>query len=145
MQVLKFGGSSVAHAENINKVIDIVQKATINGRTVVVVSALSGVTDLLLQAASLAAAGSEDYKEKLKIIEQKHLDAVKQLIPVINQSHLLSLVKKACNEMEDICNGILLLQELTARTNDRMASYGEWLSSQIIAAAFRQKGFKLSG
>ena len=142
MQVLKFGGSSVAHAENINKVIDIVQKATINGRTVVVVSALSGVTDLLLQAASLAAAGSEDYKEKLKIIEQKHLDAVKQLIPVINQSHLLSLVKKACNEMEDICNGILLLQELTARTNDRMASYGEWLSSQIIAAAFQAKGFQ---
>ena len=142
MQVLKFGGSSVAHAENINKVIDIVQKATINGRTVVVVSALSGVTDLLLQAASLAAAGSEDYKEKLKIIEQRHLDAVKQLIPVINQSHLLSLVKKACNEMEDICNGILLLQELTARTNDRMASYGEWLSSQIIAAAFQAKGFQ---
>ncbi|HMX77737.1 MAG TPA: bifunctional aspartate kinase/homoserine dehydrogenase I, partial [Chitinophagaceae bacterium] len=103
---------------------------------------LSGVTDLLLQAASLAAAGSEDYKEKLKIIEQKHLDAVKQLIPVINQSHLLSLVKKACNEMEDICNGILLLQELTARTNDRMASYGEWLSSQIIAAAFQAKGFQ---
>lgn len=142
MQVLKFGGSSVAHAENINKVIDIVQKATINGRTVVVVSALSGVTDLLLQAASLAVNGSEEYKERLKLIEQKHLDAVKQLIPVINQSHLLSLVKKACNEMEDICNGILLLQELTARTNDRMASYGEWLSSQIIAAAFQAKGFQ---
>ncbi len=142
MQVLKFGGSSVAHAENINKVIDIVQKATINGRTVVVVSALSGVTDLLLQAASLAVNGSEEYKERLKLIEQKHLDAVKQLIPVTNQSHLLSLVKKACNEMEDICNGILLLQELTARTNDRMASYGEWLSSQIIAAAFQAKGFQ---
>lgn len=44
--------------------------------------------------------------------------------------------------MEDICNGILLLQELTARTNDRMASYGEWLSSQIIAAAFQAKGFQ---
>ncbi|HMX78158.1 MAG TPA: bifunctional aspartate kinase/homoserine dehydrogenase I, partial [Chitinophagaceae bacterium] len=82
MQVLKFGGSSVAHAENINKVIDIVQKATFNGRTVVVVSALSGVTDLLLQAASLAVNGSEEYKERLKLIEQKHLDAVKQLIPV---------------------------------------------------------------
>ena len=142
MQVLKFGGSSVAHAENINKVIDIVQKATINGRTVVVVSALSGVTDLLLQAASLAVNGSEEYKERLKLIEQKHLDAVKQLIPVTNQSHLLSMVKKVCNEMEDICNGILLLQELTARTNDRMASYGEWLSSQIIAAAFQAKGFQ---
>lgn len=143
MQVLKFGGSSVANAENILKVIDIVRQAADKDRTIVVVSALSGVTDLLLQAASLAANGEEGFKEKLSVIEQKHMEAVKQLIPVAHQSHLLSLVKKTCNEIEDICNGIFLLQELTPRTKDRLAGYGEWLSSQIIAAAFNEKGIKI--
>jgi aspartokinase/homoserine dehydrogenase 1 len=140
MQVLKFGGTSVANAENISKVISIVQAATQKDTTVVVVSALGGVTDLLLNAAALAAEGNETYKEKLVTIEQRHMDAVKQLIPVASQSQLLSLVKKSCNEIEDICSGIFLLGELTARSRDRIGSYGEWLSSQIIAAAFRAQG-----
>jgi aspartokinase/homoserine dehydrogenase 1 len=50
---------------------------------------------------------------------------------------MLSLVKAACNEIEDICNGIFLLGELTARSKDRIGSYGEWISSQIIAAKFK--------
>ena len=54
------------------------------------------------------------YKDKLGLVEQRHLEAVKQLIPVAHQSQLLSLVKKSCNEIEDICNGIFLLRELTA-------------------------------
>ncbi|HKB43686.1 MAG TPA: bifunctional aspartate kinase/homoserine dehydrogenase I, partial [Chitinophagaceae bacterium] len=66
--------------------------------------------------------------------------AVKQLIPVAQQSHLLSIVKQGCNEIEDICNGIFLLAELTSRSKDRISSYGEWLSSQIIAAKFEADG-----
>ncbi|MBL7749384.1 MAG: bifunctional aspartate kinase/homoserine dehydrogenase I [Chitinophagaceae bacterium] len=145
MQVLKFGGTSVANADNINKVVTIVKDKIKTGKTIVVVSALGGVTDLLLNAATLAAAGDELYKEKLNIIEQRHIEAVKQLIPVANQSQLLSLVKKACNEIEDICNGIYLLRELTPRSKDRIGSYGEWLSSQIITAKFRSDGFDAIG
>ena len=140
MQVLKFGGTSVANAENINKVVAIVKESIKRDTTVVVVSALGGVTDLLLDAAALAADGNELYKEKLATIELRHIDAVKQLIPVVQQSQLLSLVKKSCNEIEDICNGIFLLRELTARSKDRIGSYGEWLSSQIIAAKFNADG-----
>lgn len=140
MQVLKFGGTSVANAENINKVVAIVKETIKKDTTVVVVSALGGVTDLLLNAAALAAEGNEAYKEKLSLVEQRHLDAVKQLIPVANQSQLLSLVKKSCNELEDICNGIFLLRELTPRSKDRISSYGEWLSSQIISAKFKADG-----
>ena len=140
MQVLKFGGTSVANAENINKVVAIVKESVKRDTTVVVVSALGGVTDLLLDAAALAADGNELYKEKLSTIELRHIDAVKQLIPVVQQSQLLSLVKRSCNEIEDICNGIFLLRELTARSKDRIASYGEWLSSQIIAAKFNADG-----
>jgi aspartokinase/homoserine dehydrogenase 1 len=134
MQVLKFGGTSVANAANITKVIAIVKEAAKKEKTIVIVSALGGVTDLLLGAAALAAEWNEAYKEKLAIIEQRHLEAVKQLIPIAQQSQLLSLVKKSCNEIEDICNGIFLLGELTPRSKDRISSYGEWISSQIIAA-----------
>ena len=140
MQVLKFGGTSVTNAENINKVVAIVKESIKKDKTVVVVSALGGITDLLLCAAALAADGDEQYKEKLITIEQRHIEAVKQLIPVGQQSQLLSLVKKSCNQIEDICNGIFLLRELTARSKDRIGSYGEWLSSQIIAAKFKSDG-----
>ena len=144
MQVLKFGGSSVANAENISRVAKIVATAIQKDNTIVVVSALSGVTDLLLQSAVLAAEGSEEaYKGKINIIQQKHFDAVKQLIPVASQSQLLSLVKRSVNEIEDICNGIFLLREVTPRTKDRLASYGEWLSSQIIASKMQNDGIAI--
>lgn len=140
MQVLKFGGTSVANAENINKVVAIIKESAKKDKTIVVVSALGGITDLLLIAAESAASGDEGYKEKLAVIEQRHLDTVKKLIPVSQQSQLLSLVKKSCNEIEDICSGIFLLGELTARSKDRIASYGEWISSQIITARFNADG-----
>ena len=134
MQVLKFGGSSVKNAENINKVIAIVKEKTRTDKTIVVVSALGGITDILLQCSQLAAEGNERYKEKLQEAEQRHLQAAKELIPITRQSGLLSLVKTLCNEIEDICNGIFLLRELSERTKDRIVSYGEILSSKIIAA-----------
>ncbi len=140
MQVLKFGGSSVANAENINRVVNIIKNATTSDQTIVVVSALGGITDLLLQSATLAAEGNEAYKEKIKKIEQVHFETVKLLIPVATQSQLLSLVKKSINEIEDICNGVYLLGEATPRTKDRLASYGEWLSSQIIMVKLLQEG-----
>ena len=116
------------------------KESALREKTVVVVSALGGITDLLLTAATLAAEGNEVYKEKLTAIEQRHLETVKQLLPVAHQSQLLSLVKKSCNEIEDICNGIFLLRELTARSKDRIASYGEWISSQIVTAKCKADG-----
>ncbi len=133
MQVLKFGGSSVAKAENIFKVIDIIKYN--NNRKVIVVSALGGITDLLITCATKAEKGDEDYKKGLTEIENRHIDAVRGLIPIQLQSSTLSLVKRACNELEDICNGIFLLNECSSRTKDKIVSYGELLSSQIITAA----------
>ncbi|OQP66697.1 bifunctional aspartate kinase/homoserine dehydrogenase I [Niastella populi] len=143
MQVLKFGGTSVANAENMNKVSSIVQQALARipqGKTIVVISALGGVTDVLLQSGGLAAAGDESYKEQLQKVEQRHLEAVKALIPVTQQSSVLSWVKQRCNEIEDICNGVFLLGELSARTKDRIVSFGELLSSKIISARLNAQG-----
>lgn len=140
MQVLKFGGSSVANAENINKVVSIVQKVSQKDKTVLVVSALRGITDQLIASATLAASGNEQYLEQLKEIEIRHLSLVQELIPVARQSSVLSAVKRQCNEIEDICSGVFLLRELSARTRDRLAGYGELLSSGIMAAKFSADG-----
>ena len=134
MQVLKFGGSSVANAVTINKVIAIVKEKVKEDTTVVIVSAFGGITDILLQCSQLAAEGNETYKEKLHEAELHHLNTVKELITITQQSAVLSLVKTLCNEIEDICTGIFLLKELSERTKDRIVSYGEILSSKIIAA-----------
>ena len=134
MQVLKFGGSSVANAANINKVIDIIKEKVKEDTTIIVVSAFGGITDILLQCSQLAAEGNEAYKEKLHEAELRHLTTVKELITITQQSAVLSLVKTLCNEIEDICTGIFLLKELSERTKDRIVSYGEILSSKIIAA-----------
>ncbi len=142
MQVLKFGGTSVATAENIQQVTGIVRSVLEKDNCIVVVSALGGITDLLLDAAAAAAAGDESFRETLKLIEQRHIETVKQLLPVTQQSQALSLVKTTCNEIEDITNGIYLLEELTGKTRDRIASYGELLSSQLIAAKFNTDGLR---
>src|SRR5665213_3288916 len=141
MQVLKFGGTSVANAKNINGVVAIIENAVKNdAETIVVVSALGGVTDALLEAATLASGADISYKEKLQEIEHRHLATVKEVIPLDQQSSVLSMVKKRCNEIEDICNGVFLLKELSLRTKDSIISYGELISSQILAAKLKSKG-----
>ena len=135
MQVLKFGGSSVANSANISKCISIIRHAAHGDKTIVVVSALGGITDALLHCATVAAAGDESYASSLKTIEQRHLDTVRELIPVTGQSSILSMVKKTCNELEDILKGIFLLRELSARTKDSVVSFGEILSSRILSAS----------
>jgi aspartokinase/homoserine dehydrogenase 1 len=140
MQVLKFGGTSVANAENINKVIEIAGHALKKDRTIVVASALGGITDALIQCGTLAAAGDEAYRDKLEEVAHRHLETVRVLIPLTQQSAVLSLVKKRCNEIEDICKGIFLLGELSDRTKDKIVSYGEILSSQIISARLSSLG-----
>ncbi|MEO6894162.1 MAG: aspartate kinase, partial [Ginsengibacter sp.] len=142
MRVLKFGGSSVANAENINKIVAILEDRLKNEKLIVVVSALGGTTDALLNSVILASEGKEEYKDQLHFIENRHLELTKQLIPVAQQSRVLSLVKQHCNDIEDICNGVFLLQELTSRTKDRIMSYGELLSSHIISSKFESIGFK---
>ena len=120
----------MANATNISKCIAIIHKAIEKDKTIVVVSAFSGITDNLLHSATAASSGDERYTESLKAIEQRHLDTVRELIPVTSQSSILSMVKKTCNELEDIFKGIFLLRELSARTKDCVLSFGELLSSR---------------
>ena len=138
MKVLKFGGSSVANAQNIKLVINIVVNSAKDEKLIVVVSAFSKVTDLLQLASRKAAAGDESFKEILIEIEKKHIDAIKELIPVREQSSLLSHIKRIINHLETLLDGCYLLGELSLRTADTILSFGELLSSYIIAEALKQ-------
>lgn len=136
MLVLKFGGTSVGSAAALKNVREIIQNHHAKHRLIVVVSAMSGTTDMLIEAGQKAAAQQEDYKDILKKIEDRHLHTIKELFPVQHQSHVLSLTKTYCNELEDLVNGIFMLGELSARTLDRLMSFGELMSSRIVAASF---------
>ncbi|MDH6250895.1 aspartokinase/homoserine dehydrogenase 1 [Chryseobacterium sp. H1D6B] len=140
MKVLKFGGSSVADAQNILLVENIIKKESIKNKIIVVVSALSGVTDQLIQAAESASKKEENYQLIIQGIEEKHLTAVKNLIPISRQSSWLSFIKKHFNDIEDICSGIFVLGEFTDRIKDKITSYGEFLSSNIIATRLDFEG-----
>ena len=139
MKILKFGGTSVGSSENIKKVVDIVNSRAKVDRTVVVVSAMSGVTNLLLATSKKAAKNDTSYKDGLKLIEDKHFEVVRELIPINDQSGIIANVKVLLNELEDLLQGVSLVRELSKKTSDQIVSFGELLSSTIIANVFKAK------
>ncbi len=139
MNVLKFGGTSVANAKNINLVLEIIAAAAKKDSLVVTVSAFSGVTDLLVAAAAKAASKDKTYKDIVLQIEQKHKEAIEELISLSEQGDLIDSVNSNINHLKTLLDGCYLLGELSNRTSDTILSFGELLSSQIIAAAMHQK------
>ena len=135
MKVLKFGGTSVANSTSIARVMSIVQQEE---QCTVVVSALGGVTDLLLQAMEQAAQNDDSYTTVFPRLEERHLEVIKGFIPAKSQSGLISFVKVELNRLETLLEGIAMLQEITPKAADKVASFGEHLSSTIIAAVFRE-------
>ncbi|MEM6299725.1 MAG: aspartate kinase, partial [Bacteroidota bacterium] len=140
MKVLKFGGSSVRTPETILQVKSIVEKRLQNEPLVVVVSAFGGVTDQLIRISQQAEMGMDSYKTELEDLTTRHLEAVKTLIPVQQQSGILAEVRFVLNELEDILQGVQLVRELSTKTSDFIVSFGERLSSYIIAQAFLHQG-----
>jgi aspartokinase/homoserine dehydrogenase 1 len=86
MRVLKFGGSSVGTPDTIRQVTGIVKKKSINHKLAIVVSAFSGVTNSLIEAAECASKGSDSYKEIIRDIESRHIASIKELLPIQIQS-----------------------------------------------------------
>jgi len=141
MQVLKFGGTSVASAENIGKVIAIVTSALAQGPVVLVVSALGGTTDALIHAGRAAANGNESFRQTLRQLEVRHLTAAEALLPTpASQADVQPWLTARFTELALLADGIFALGELSPRTLDRLMSYGELLSSRIVVAAFQARG-----
>lgn len=141
MKVIKFGGTSVGSSSTIKKVLDIFkdyhsQKEEI----VVVVSAIGGMTNLLISMAEQAAAGDEAYLEKIKKFEEIHYQLVRDLVTVQEQSHVFAEVRKNINDLEDQLHGVYLIREASNRVMDFVVSHGERLSAFIIAEAAKEAG-----
>ena len=144
MQVLKFGGTSVGNAQNINSVIDIVKQKIAGGNVTVVLSAVGDVTNLLETGGRKAGTGDESYKEVLSQVESKHIEIIDGLFPLQHQSGIKAELKMLLNEVEDICHGIFLLEELSPKVHDLLLSYGERFSSLIVSNAFKINGIDIT-
>jgi bifunctional aspartokinase / homoserine dehydrogenase 1 len=134
MKVLKFGGTSMANAAHIQKVVSILLSQPHSDTVLVVVSAMSGVTDQLLHMSAKAANADETYTNDAASLALQHLTAVRELLPLEQQSALLSKVKQYCNELDELLDGVYRLKELSPRIQDKIVSFGELLSSIILSA-----------
>ncbi len=141
MKVLKFGGTSVGSSESIKLAVGIIKQYIDQNQDIaVVVSAMSGVTNTLIETGDLAAGNDERYIENLKNLENKHFQTVKELLKIKNQSSILAQVKKLTNELEELMHGVYLLKEISPRTLDLILSFGERLSCHIMNAYAQQEG-----
>lgn len=141
MKILKFGGSSVANAENIKKVIQIISDSSKkHGNLVVVVSAFGGVTDNLIKLAILASEGNNNYQALMKYIFKQHNQVLREFIDPKNQNRVYTEVEKKYNELNETLQGVSLLRELSLRSLDRVMSFGEQLSAYIVSKAIKSHG-----
>jgi aspartokinase/homoserine dehydrogenase 1 len=140
MRILKFGGSSVADAGRIKRVLTIIEQAQSRGCRAVVCSAFGGVTDALISMAHQAAAGDEAYAEAFRKLELQHIKTVRELLSIANQGNVMAQVKMTLNELEDVLQGLFLVRELTPRTLDFIMSFGERLSNYVISRALADRG-----
>ena len=129
MIVMKFGGTSVGSPERIDQVFQIVSPFE-KQKPVVVVSAVGGVTDLLLEAGNNALQGKVDIS-KVKAKHQKVIDGLNLESDIIDEMH---------DELESLLMGIMMIREISPRTSDYLVSFGERISCQLVAAHFRNRG-----
>ncbi|MDR2841880.1 MAG: bifunctional aspartate kinase/homoserine dehydrogenase I [Spirochaetaceae bacterium] len=139
ISVLKFGGTSVGTTGSIEKLIQIVMDEKHKDTAVVVVSAFSGITDALIDTARTSAGGG-GYEEKLKLIKQRHYAAAEHFLSGGQLEDANSMLNSAFDDLTRILDGISLLKELSARSLDRIMSFGERLSASLIARFFSAKG-----
>lgn len=142
LRVMKFGGTSVGDATRIRKVVEIIRDAARESDVVVVVSAMSGVTNSLIEAATNSEAGSRDAVAAIfKNLRDRHNVVVNTLIHSIPlRSRISRELREVREEGERLCQGTTFLRELTVRAHDSISSLGERLSAPLLATALAECG-----
>jgi aspartate kinase len=140
MIVMKFGGTSVEDAQAIQRVAQIV-RGRLKRNPLVVVSAMAGVTDSLVRISNAAAESNlEPALAELANVRQRHFDAANQLVSGELLANLLHQFEVNFQSLETLLRGVSAIGELSPRTTDLVLSYGEVLSSMLVAAAFQESG-----
>ncbi|AOW17665.1 bifunctional aspartate kinase/homoserine dehydrogenase I [Polaribacter vadi] len=137
MKVLKFGGSSVANSENIKQVLSIVAKTSKEHKIAVVVSAFGKTTNNLIEGANTALVDIKVAKEILETIKNLHFQVIDDLVKT-HKNEVIQEVTSILHRLNSIYEGIFLLQELSDKTLAKVCSFGERLSSYIIANAAKE-------
>lgn len=140
MQVLKFGGTSVANSANMAKVIEIVSKAVDKDRTILVCSAISGFTDALIKIGNLAARRDEGYRTIIDEYQKKHHLIIKELLPLEKHEESLEACDGVFDSLRSIAQGVYLLGELSEASLDAIQGCGELISTRIIATKLASVG-----
>ena len=140
MQVLKFGGTSVANAEAIQKVVEITSKSVDRDRTILVVSAIRGCTDSLVRIGNLASQRDEAYKEVIDDLQKQHHQIIKELLPVEKHDESREVCDSLFDSLRSIAQGVYLLGELSPTSLDAIQGFGELWSSKIIATKLASIG-----
>ena len=140
MQVMKFGGTSVANATNMSKVVDIVSKAVERDRTILVSSAISGCTDTLIKIGIRASERDESYKTLIDELQQKHHDIIKELLPLEKHEESREVCDALFDSLRGIAQGVCLLGELSPASLDAIQSFGELWSTKILATKLASIG-----
>ena len=132
MKVMKFGGTSVGSAESILSVKRIVERQT--EPVIVVVSALGGITDKLIRTSQMAVEGDALYQMSFDEIKVRHEEMINAIIPAgEKRNKLMTVVGGLLEELRSIYQGVYLIHDLSAKTQAAIVSYGERISSQIVA------------
>ena len=140
MQVLKFGGTSVANAEAIQKVVEITSKSVDRDRTILVVSAIRGCTDSLVRIGNLASERDESYKDVIDDLQRQHHQIIKDLLPVEKHDESREVCDSLFDSLRSIAQGVYLLGELSPTSLDAIQGFGELWSSKIIATKLASIG-----
>ena len=140
MQVLKFGGSSVANAENMSKVVDIVANAVDRDRTILVASAISGCTDTLIKIGTLASQRDEGYKGLIDELQEKHHVIIRDFLPLEKQAESQEICDALFDSLRSIAQGVFLLGELSPASLDAIQGFGELWSTKILATKLASIG-----
>jgi len=139
MKVLKFGGTSVGSSKNINSVINILENYGETDAIVCVVSAVGGITDKLLLAGKQAQSKDRAFVDTFSGIKERHYTIIKELNPTNNKG-ILNYIDDRLSALYSLLEGIYLINELSPKTSDKLVSYGELLSSYIIAETMKNRG-----
>ena len=131
MKVLKFGGTSVGSVKSLKNVKQIVEAC--QEPVIVVVSALGGITDKLLETARQAAAGLPDYEDNLREIVARHHDIIAGIVAEERRDEVRRQTDSLLDELGNIYRGVALIRDLSVKTQNIIVSYGERLSSFIIS------------
>ncbi len=142
MQVIKFGGNTLADTNSIERVIEITKKSIVKDKTIVVSSAFYGCTDELITIGQLASNYDSSYLDHIDALEQRHFKIIEELMQQNESKDIIEECGDIFNQLRSIAKGVYLVKELSRHSSSMIVSFGEILSTRILSAKLKSLGIR---